>query len=151
MRGWGGVHGLRQGLGSILVCTTSAFELSLYNLLTSLKIGYGNTRSDMSRTVLWRTGRVAVSENPFVVSLLARGEHFADREEELIRIRDAYCTPGGKLIVYGDRRLGKSSALERAAELARRDGCRVAIASFATASDSSEAAQRAGRSGSSLT
>ncbi len=136
------MHGLRLGLGSILACTTSAFELSLYNLLTSFEIEYENTRSDMYRTALCRTGGVAVSENPFVVSLLARGEHFADREEELTRIRHAYCTPGGKLIVYGDRRLGKSSALERAAELARRDGYRVAIASFATASESSEAAQR---------
>jgi hypothetical protein len=80
--------------------------------------------------------------NPFVVSLLASGAHFANRESEIARIEDAFRSPGGKLVVYGDRRLGKSSAMERAAENVRRSGGRVAIASFATASDAAEAAQR---------
>lgn len=85
---------------------------------------------------------VVMPTNPFVVSLPAGGDHFADRETELHRIADAFQDFGGKLVVYGDRRLGKSSTLKRAGEAVRRDGGRVAIASFATASDASEAAQR---------
>lgn len=83
-----------------------------------------------------------MADNPFVVSLLARETGFADREAELTRIEAAFATPGGKLVVYGDRRLGKSSALERAAVAVRKRKGRVAIASLATASDASEAAQR---------
>lgn len=79
--------------------------------------------------------------NPFLPSVLARGRHFADREVEVARLRRAYSTPGSRLVVYGDRRMGKSSALDRAGELARRGGVRVAIASFATASDASDAAK----------
>ena len=80
--------------------------------------------------------------NPFVVSLLAQGLAFADREEEVARIEEAFTSPGGELVVYGDRRMGKSSALERAAEKVRNRKGRVAVASFATASDPAEASQR---------
>jgi hypothetical protein len=85
---------------------------------------------------------VRAAANPFIISTLAREAGFADREEEVARIEAGLRTPGGKLVVYGDRRLGKSSALERAADLVRAAGGRAAVASFATASDASEAAQR---------
>lgn len=81
-------------------------------------------------------------ENPFVISLLAEGAGFANREAEVARIARAFATSGFKLVVYGDRRLGKSSTLERAAQLVRRRKGKVAIAALATASDPSEAAQR---------
>lgn len=81
-------------------------------------------------------------QNPFVVGLLATGEHFADREREVERIVRAFEDAGGKLVVYGDRRLGKSSALERAAREVRGRGGKVAIASFATASGAAEACQQ---------
>ena len=55
---------------------------------------------------------------------------------------DTFRTPGAKLVAYGDRRLGKTSALERAAEIVRREGGMVAVAALSTASDASEAAQR---------
>lgn len=80
--------------------------------------------------------------NPFIVSVLAEGDAFADREAEVERIATAFRSPGGKLVVYGERRLGKSSALVQAADAARSKKVCVAIASFATASDGSEAAQR---------
>lgn len=80
--------------------------------------------------------------NPFVVSMLAAGDSFVNREAELARIETAFATAGGKLVVYGDRRLGKSSALEHAATAVRNRKGRVAIASLATASNASEAAQR---------
>jgi hypothetical protein len=79
---------------------------------------------------------------PIIASLLAEGANVADREAEVARMADAFRTPGSKLVVYGDRRLGKTSALERAAETARGVRAMVAVASFATASDASEAAQR---------
>ncbi|HET9984112.1 MAG TPA: hypothetical protein VFQ38_11015 [Longimicrobiales bacterium] len=82
------------------------------------------------------------SENPFQVGVLADAERFADRRSELARITRALRSPGDKLFVYGDRRLGKSSALEAAAVAVRREGGLVAIASFATASDPAEAAQQ---------
>ena len=79
--------------------------------------------------------------NPFLPAVIARGRHFADREEEVRRLRRVYGSPGSRLVVYGDRRMGKSSALDRAAELSRRNGQRVAIASFATATDAADAAK----------
>ena len=81
-------------------------------------------------------------QNPFVVSLLATGAHFADRDAEVGKMADAFRTPGAKIVAYGDRRLGKTSALEHAAEIVRREGGMVAIAALSTASDASEAAQR---------
>lgn len=72
-------------------------------------------------------------QSPFNVSLLAKGAHFADRETEVARIASAFRAPGSKLVVFGDRRLGKTSARERAAEAVRREGGMVAVPSFATA------------------
>jgi hypothetical protein len=80
--------------------------------------------------------------NPFVVRQLARGRRFADREAEVARIAAAFRDPGGGLIVFGPRRMGKSSALERASELVRAEGGHVAIASLATATDPQDAARR---------
>ncbi len=81
-------------------------------------------------------------DNPFVISLLAEGVHFADREKEVARIAKVFRAPGANLVVYGDRRMGKSSAMERAAQSVRRGRGLVAIAAFSTASDPAEAAQR---------
>lgn len=80
--------------------------------------------------------------NPFEIGLRASGTHFADREAETARIVRAFSEPGSKLVVYGDRRLGKSSAMDRAAEEVRKAGTPVALASLATARDSADAAQR---------
>ncbi len=86
--------------------------------------------------------RMAAKRNPFEIGLRASGQHFADREAETARMTRAFTEAGSKLVVYGDRRLGKSSALDRAAEEARKQGVPVAIASLATAKDSADAAQR---------
>lgn len=87
--------------------------------------------------------RADISEaNPFLPGTLAKGAHFADREWEVRRIREAYCTPASRLVVYGDRRMGKTSALHRAAETVGKRGPAVAIATFATASDPADAARQ---------
>jgi len=80
--------------------------------------------------------------NPFEIGMLASGRHFADREAEVERIARALREPGSRLVVFGDRRLGKTSAIERAAEQVRRGGEQVAIASLATASDPIDAGRR---------
>jgi hypothetical protein len=82
------------------------------------------------------------SPNPFLIGVLARGGGFADRTDEVARITRAFQEPGGRLVVVGERRLGKSSALEEAAAKARAGGTTVAVASFATASDPPDAAHR---------
>jgi hypothetical protein len=52
--------------------------------------------------------------NPFRISGIVTGEHFTDRADELRRIEQALLEPGDKLLVFGRRRMGKSSTLDRA-------------------------------------
>ncbi len=80
--------------------------------------------------------------NPFIIGHPAEGAHFADRETEVDRIAKAFADPSSRLMVYGDRRLGKSSAVHRAASMAREDGQPVAIVDLATATSVTAAAQR---------
>jgi hypothetical protein len=88
--------------------------------------------------------RIAPSpkQNPFDIGLIARGNHFADREQEVARIVQAFQSPGSRLVVYGDRRLGKSSAVDRAAQVARKAKQKVVVATLATATDTADAAQQ---------
>ena len=81
-------------------------------------------------------------QNPFDIGLIARGNHFADREQEVARISGALQAPGSRLVVYGDRRMGKSSAIDRAAQVARRAKQKVVVATLATATDPADAAQQ---------
>jgi hypothetical protein len=80
--------------------------------------------------------------NPFIIGHPAEGEHFANREMEVERIAKAFADPSSRLMVYGDRRLGKSSAVHRGAAMAREDGQAVAIVDLATATSATAAAQR---------
>lgn len=59
-----------------------------------------------------------VSNNPFRIGERVSGYHFADREEEVARIRAAMLSDT-RLLVYGPRRMGKSSTIWNAAESAR--------------------------------
>lgn len=56
--------------------------------------------------------------NPFRIGEHVSGEYFTDRETEVARIRSAILTPS-VLLVYGPRRMGKSSAIRAAACAAR--------------------------------
>jgi hypothetical protein len=80
--------------------------------------------------------------NPFTIGVLPRPGDMADRVDELDRIARALSEPGGKLIVYGDRRLGKSATLECAAARVRDAGYPVAIVDLSTASGPADAANR---------
>lgn len=81
-------------------------------------------------------------KNPFRIGVLAEAEHFADREDEVARVEKVLREPGARLVLYGDRRLGKSSVLLTATRSVLESGGRAAMVSFATASSESEAAQR---------
>jgi uncharacterized protein len=87
--------------------------------------------------------------NPFRVSGVVDDEYFTDRTRELARLRAALADPGGKLLVYGPRRMGKTSALARAvrqtnAARAPKGGQRAyaALADLSTASTLADVANR---------
>lgn len=92
--------------------------------------------------MIFETAMGMPENNPFVVRRLARGRHFADREDEVGRMAVALRDPDAGLVVFGPRRMGKSSALERAAEVVREDGGHAAVATLATATDPADAARR---------
>ncbi len=58
------------------------------------------------------------TDNPFRIGEHVSGYHFADREEEVARIRRAMLS-ASSLLVYGPRRMGKSSTINNAADSAR--------------------------------
>lgn len=82
-----------------------------------------------------------MSENPFRIGTHVTGRHFTDRASEVKRIRQAMHEPT-RLLVFGPRRMGKSSAIAVAAARARRDGVLVVRADFSTASSLVDVANR---------
>jgi hypothetical protein len=84
----------------------------------------------------------AKTPNPFQVSRLPSAAEFCNRAQEMARFRGVWDTPGAKLVVYGDRRQGKSAALERAAAEANAAGRKVVVFSVATAIGPEDAVQR---------
>lgn len=81
-------------------------------------------------------------DNPFSVSHLPAAVDFADRTEEVARIMAAFKEPGGKLLIYGERRLGKSAAVHIAADRVRSRTLRTALVNLSTASGPAEAANQ---------
>ncbi len=72
-------------------------------------------------------------ENPFRISGTVSGAFFTDRERELKQCLRTLREPGGKLLVAGVRRTGKTSVLERAVETVNAKGGHAFLADFATA------------------
>jgi hypothetical protein len=62
-----------------------------------------------------------MDSNPFHIGGRVTGRFFTDRADEVARIRRGM-RHAGRVLVYGPRRMGKSSAIEVAAEAARREG-----------------------------
>jgi len=89
-----------------------------------------------------KRGSAEVWKNPFIIGHLAEGEGFADREKEVARICTALRDQASRVLVYGDRRVGKSSALRVAAEQVRAGGVPVAVVDLANATSAEAAAQR---------
>ncbi|HEX6068195.1 MAG TPA: hypothetical protein VFZ18_00180 [Longimicrobiaceae bacterium] len=80
--------------------------------------------------------------NPFRTSGVIQPPHFTDREAEVARLVEAMGTPGAKLIVSGERRMGKTSALVVALEKHRAAGGLGILADFSTASTPVDLANR---------
>ncbi|MFW5952094.1 MAG: AAA family ATPase [Gemmatimonadota bacterium] len=71
---------------------------------------------------------------PFSTQQIARSEYFTDREREVARVVEAM-RGRDRLVLYGERRMGKSSIIERAAELVRSGGGVVLTANAWTITD----------------
>ncbi len=77
--------------------------------------------------------RPRAADNPFRISGTVSGEFFTDRERELKRCLRTLREPGGKLLVAGVRRTGKTSVLERAVATINAKGGHAFLADFSTA------------------
>ncbi len=80
--------------------------------------------------------------NPFRVHGSARGAFFTDRADEVARAVHILREPGAKLLVYGPRRMGKTSMLEVAIQRVTRLGHRCFLADLSQASTVTDMAFR---------
>lgn len=81
-------------------------------------------------------------ENPFRIEGVVTPPYFTDRAEEVARVRETLRSPPGKLLVYGARRMGKTSTIRVASEAAERDGAHVVRADLSTASSTADVTNR---------
>ena len=81
-------------------------------------------------------------ENPFKIHGVVEGEYFTDRAEEVGRIVKTLREPAAKLLVYGPRRMGKTSAILRAIARHEKEGGIAFLADLSTASTLVDAANR---------
>jgi hypothetical protein len=80
--------------------------------------------------------------NPFRIHGVVSDQFFTDRAAELNRIRSTLEEPGAKLLVYGPRRMGKTSALVRALARHEKAGGVAFLADMSTASTLVDIANR---------
>lgn len=80
-------------------------------------------------------------DNPFRIGERVSGEYFTDRAQEVKRIHRAMRDPT-RLLVYGPRRMGKSSAIQVAGDRLAREGGIVARADLGGATGATEVADR---------
>ncbi len=80
--------------------------------------------------------------NPFRIHGVVSDQFFTDRAAELVRIRRTLEEAGAKLLVYGPRRMGKTSALVRALERHESKGGVGFLADMSTASTLVDIANR---------
>jgi len=83
-----------------------------------------------------------MSRSPFPIHGVVTRPAFADRVDEVSRIRRTLEEPGAKLLVYGPRRMGKTSALRVAMEDHGADGGLACLADFSTATSQEDLANR---------
>ncbi|MEM8868308.1 MAG: ATP-binding protein [Verrucomicrobiota bacterium] len=78
--------------------------------------------------------------NPFRISGIVEGEYFIDRADELRAVLETIHGHGEKLLIYGARRMGKSSILLNAAARFREEGGHVIYADISPATSLTEVA-----------
>lgn len=71
--------------------------------------------------------------NPFRIHGTVTGPYFADRTEEIVRIRATLLEAGAKLLVYGRRRMGKTSTMQMAITEVEEAGGSAFLADLSTA------------------
>jgi uncharacterized protein len=84
----------------------------------------------------------SVTPNPFRIHGVVGGQFFTDRKDELARFRTVLEEPAAKMLVYGHRRMGKSSTLELAVESVNRSGGHALLADLSTASTVADVGNR---------
>lgn len=87
-------------------------------------------------------GRVAEPENPFRIGGVVAGRHFTDRAAERRRIRRALTGSQDHLLVFGPRRMGKSSTLRVVQDDLAAHGRHVVAADMSTASSLADLTNR---------
>jgi hypothetical protein len=73
-------------------------------------------------------------QNPFRIHGTVEGEFFTNRKRELGEFTRILSEPAAKMVVYGPRRMGKSSTLDNAVRSVNRKGGHALIADISTAS-----------------
>jgi hypothetical protein len=81
-------------------------------------------------------------QNPFRIHGTVGGEYFTDRKDELAKFRAILEEPAAKMLVYGHRRMGKSSTLELAVDSVNRTGGHALLADLSTASTFADISNR---------
>lgn len=84
----------------------------------------------------------ALIENPFQVHGVVEPPHFTNRADEIRRVRSALLNAPARLLVLGDRRMGKTSVLHAARRAAERQHGRIVFADLSTASTPADMANR---------
>jgi hypothetical protein len=80
--------------------------------------------------------------NPFRIGVAVSGPFFTDRAAETTRVADTLREAGARLLVVGERRVGKTSVLLRSIERVRRTGGRAFLVDCGTAGSAVEIANR---------
>lgn len=80
--------------------------------------------------------------NPFKIHGIVEGKFFADRTKEVLRIRQCLTEPGCKLLVYGPRRMGKTSAILNAIKKNNNNGGYAFLADLSTSSSAVDIGNR---------
>ena len=83
-----------------------------------------------------------MDHNPFRIGVAVRGAFFTDRAEETTRVAGALSEGGARLLVVGERRVGKTSILLRSVERVQRGGGRAFLVDCGTAGSATEIANR---------
>lgn len=80
--------------------------------------------------------------NPFRIHGIVEGDYFSNRIDELARMKAILTEPGAKLLVYGPRRMGKTSAILNAVRAVNKNGGYAFWADFSTASSAVDMGNR---------
>lgn len=84
----------------------------------------------------------AKGTDPFSIGGVVTGQFFTNRADELARILSSLRQPGKKLLIYGPRRMGKSSTIAQALKKLKAEGGAALAVDLSTASNVVDMANR---------